>query len=514
MRIDGFSLREAALPTGITSIFERLNIGDIVRARVIDIISNEILMKLFDGTTFTAVNISGDNNITKGDFVEFIVTGKTDSQLFVETVNVKKDSTPGTDTDLSRLLESMGIKPDKDGIETVKSLKSYELPVQKETIKQVLSAVKNNSELDIEKVVFMLSSNMEIEGNNISMLNKFANEKFKIGNALMELAELLEEGADSAFFERIANDMKALSNEQNSSSGDYEAFPGTRNENIIIEPVNIQASRQSDDKQASVNEGSNALLSAEIKDYVGNGKTVVLETERKIDNRFVDIDFTGEDGSYNAKIDDSKKLSVLRKLFEKQFVNIESETLNDDLLIAKNYKEIYRLLKVIRNNLNLKESNQYSDRINSLIDNIESSIKFLNELNNYYTYIHIPVKMWDENTTTELYVFKKKPGKKQINPEDSVVYLSLDTNNLGRVDTLISLKKKNISLNFTIEKEEVISFFKDNYISLYNRLLEKGYKLVNVTYRQMKDDINIINIQKKIREIFDDKDKCTLDIKI
>jgi len=527
MRIDGVNPGGTVLPANMASIFDRLNVGDVVRARVMEIISNEILLKLFDGTTFTAVSVSHDNNIAKGDFVEFKVTGKTESQLFVEMVNVKKDSAADSDMELSKLLESMGIKPDKTGIEIVKSLKSREMPVQKETIKQVLSALKNYSELDIEKAVFLLSGNMEIEENNISSLDKFINEKFKIGNALMELLDLLEEVQDDAFLERIANDLDNLYNEQNPGNSDLETSSGIMKGNAGNEAVSKQF-----DMQVNVNEGNDPstvfnttndetikakqddeISPAATKHFTDN-KAVKAETEMKADKQHLDSNLIKNDGKNNGDIDKNKKTNFLRKLFEKHFANVDSETLSDDLSITKNYKEIFRLLKAVRNNLNLQESNQYGDRINKLIDNIEVGIKFLNELNNFHTYIHIPIKLRNENTTAELYVFKKKSRKKAIDPEDSVVYISLDTINLGRVDTLISIKRKNISLNFTIENKEVINFFKDNYISLYNRLMEKGYKLVNVSYTQMTDNTNIINIHKKTREVFGGKDKRTLDIRI
>jgi len=533
MRIDGVNLGGAVLPANMASIFDRMNIGDIVRARIVEIFSNEILMKLFDGTTFTAVSVSHDNNISKGDFVEFKVTGKTDNQLFVEMVNVKKDSAADTDMELSKLLESMGIKPDKTSIEIVKSLKSREMPVQKETVIQVLNALKNYSELDIEKAVFLLSGNMEIEENNISSLDKFINEKFKIGNALMELIELLEEVPDDAFLERITNDLEAFNNTQNTGNSDLETYSGISNGNSGNEPVSKQSGIQvgtSEEKDSSavfdvINDKTvmvkqDGEVSPSATRHFTDNMAVKAETdaeaeiEMKADKQFTDINLIKNDIDDNGKTDENKKTSFLRKMFEKSFVSVDSETLSDDLSITKNYKEIVRLLKTVKSNLNPEKIHQYGDRINNLIDSIENSIRFLNELNNYHTYVHIPIKLSNENTTAELYVFKKKSRKKAIDPEDSVVYISLDTINLGRVDTLISIKRKNISLNFTIESKEVINFFKDNFISLYNRLMEKGYKLVNVSYTQMNDNTNIINIHKKTREIFGDKDKRSLDIRI
>ena len=74
------------------------------------------------------------------------------------------------------------------------------------------------------------------------------------------------------------------------------------------------------------------------------------------------------------------------------------------------------------------------------------------------------------------------------------LFVSLDTINLGQVDSLVNINKKNISINIRAERKEAINFIKKNYIDLYNILLEKGYKLVDIKYRLIEEKISILNL--------------------
>jgi hypothetical protein len=82
------------------------------------------------------------------------------------------------------------------------------------------------------------------------------------------------------------------------------------------------------------------------------------------------------------------------------------------------------------------------------------------------------------------------------------VLISLDSNNIGRIDTLLSVDKRNISTNFRLENSEVFPVLKEHHKQLYNSLLEKGFRLVDFTYRLMDEPINIINFEAEAKKEF------------
>lgn len=74
----------------------------------------------------------------------------------------------------------------------------------------------------------------------------------------------------------------------------------------------------------------------------------------------------------------------------------------------------------------------------------------------------------------------------------------MDTKSLGLVESLISINKKNISLNMRFENREVIDLFKESFQELYNSLQEMGYKLVDIKYRVIEEKVNLINANKAL----------------
>ena len=133
-------------------------------------------------------------------------------------------------------------------------------------------------------------------------------------------------------------------------------------------------------------------------------------------------------------------------------------------------------------------------RVLSLKDNIE----FVNDINRHSVYMQIPLNIMDSNTTGELYILKRDSKRKRIDPANVTVFLSLDTKSLGLVESLISINKKNISLNMRFENREVIDLFKESFQELYNSLQEMGYKLVDIKYRVIEEKVNLINANKAL----------------
>nr|WP_276020496.1 flagellar hook-length control protein FliK [Acetivibrio straminisolvens] len=177
------------------------------------------------------------------------------------------------------------------------------------------------------------------------------------------------------------------------------------------------------------------------------------------------------------------------------FVKINEKVDSKEINVKEIYKDIYKKLEIVRNVLQDSNIPGKQEILNKL-DNIKSNINFLNELNKHSVYFQIPLKVFDRNTTGELYILKRNNGRKRIDPQNATVFLSLNTENMGQVDSLINVNRKNVSINLRLEKDEVYDFIKENYIELYEGLLKKGYKLVDIKYRLIDEKVNLINAQE------------------
>ena len=113
-------------------------------------------------------------------------------------------------------------------------------------------------------------------------------------------------------------------------------------------------------------------------------------------------------------------------------------------------------------------------------NNMSSNIDFLQQINQMYAYIQLPIKLsGGESAHGDLYVFS---NKKNMSSDDSVVtaFMHLDMDNLGPVDVYVSMDVNaggKVSTNFTVADDETLDFLNQNMHLLTERLQKRGYDL-------------------------------------
>lgn len=174
---------------------------------------------------------------------------------------------------------------------------------------------------------------------------------------------------------------------------------------------------------------------------------------------------------------------------------------SDDINPVRLYKELDSSLIVVKNAMQYLPSVVREAAVN-IVNNLESNVNFINQLNNYSSYVQLPLSIFNKNTTGELYMLKKGSKARKLDPSNLTILLSLETNNIGRIDTLLSIKEKDVSTNFRLEDSGVFNILKDSHKILYNSLLEKGYRLVDFTYKVLEDPISIVNFEEEAKKEF------------
>lgn len=109
-----------------------------------------------------------------------------------------------------------------------------------------------------------------------------------------------------------------------------------------------------------------------------------------------------------------------------------------------------------------------------------------------FAYVSLPIRLGDERSRAELYVYKReKGGVKRIDPEDVRILLVLDTERLGRLETFVEIKGRDVSLRFEVESENVASVIRQNTTKLHKLLDESGYKYANSNIITKKSETTI-----------------------
>ena len=188
------------------------------------------------------------------------------------------------------------------------------------------------------------------------------------------------------------------------------------------------------------------------------------------------------------------------KLFvSKEFHALVKDALEQQWLIKpgdlKDSSKINRLYEKLENQITrmeqvVKASGQESETITSLAQNIRSNVEFMNQINEAYTYVQIPLKLSGQNASGELYVYTNK--KKLAEGTDELsAFLHLDMEHLGSTDVSVKLRGRQVDTKFYFENDEAYELVEANLGKLEERLQAKGYNC-KITVKNEGKHVNFV----------------------
>jgi hypothetical protein len=175
-------------------------------------------------------------------------------------------------------------------------------------------------------------------------------------------------------------------------------------------------------------------------------------------------------------------------------------------LIKAQYERIVVQLGLLRASLISKQRNENSPERSEIlrrIDSLEDGIRLMDNLNNRHQYIQAPLFVDGKETNLELFVMKRGGNKKKIDIDDATLFVSLNTNNIGRVEALIHTGGgKKISVDLRAGDEATLGLFREGRAELHNALADIGYKLVRTTYHVIEERLCAANAIKRANILF------------
>lgn len=128
------------------------------------------------------------------------------------------------------------------------------------------------------------------------------------------------------------------------------------------------------------------------------------------------------------------------------------------------------------------------------VQNIQSNVDFMNQMNHMFTYVQLPLKMIGNNAHGDLYVYT---NKKNLAAKDGNVsaLLHLDMEHLGALDVYVTMQQNKVNTNFTLQDESALDLIEQHISLLDERLAKRGYNLKAQFYvKEEEQDDSIMNI--------------------
>ncbi len=190
------------------------------------------------------------------------------------------------------------------------------------------------------------------------------------------------------------------------------------------------------------------------------------------------------------KLFSGKEFQALVKSAMEQQWMIRPQDLESGDKISKLYEHLEHQLSRIEKVV--KATGQEAQNVTQLAAEIRSNIEFMNQINQTYTYVQIPLKMSGQNASGELYVYTNKKNLTEGNDE-LTAFLHLDMDNLGSTDVSLRLQGKDISTKFYFDNDESFALVQQHLPILEEKLAQKGYRC----------NLSVVNEGKKVNFVED-----------
>ncbi len=605
MRVDSLPNAQAAIRTNVADLMSRLETGDVIKAKVLEVTSDKCLLRLFDGSVLSAA--AGEDLEAKvGQTLTLTVTSKSEGTLLLETLKDPSQINAIKPDQLKNILAALNLKTTAKSLGLAAEFIKAGLSPTKGQFENALNLMTEYKSLNAEKAVFMTQKGIQADQASLNLLSKLLDGDLKLGDQLKELQvnlnnlqktsknttavntdgisnpeastlELVEKPVSNNLNTAAAqknieasssmsgtqptrqiqkspaaeNTETTISNPQGKSIDTVKgSFPSSASKNTATVPdadsrlntlkVAAQKNGKAQTSAVSINTSETAasaqehlnnrhITDSEMTSVTGmpEDSAESIRSSAKVSNEKItvsnrmsgkladdttdtaakaatskseisssDISTSDTSTSDTSTSDTSSRLSKsdhsgsgsfskLKDAIKDLFVRLESGKLTGEQDLSKLHNELYDKLDILRTTIHNSGISGLSggEGVTAAANLLDDSVKLLSQLNNNNVlYYQMPVNLSGQNTTAELYIMKRQQNKKRIDPHNSVMFISLDTNNMGRFETLIDVKQNNVTMNFRTEKQEINDFIKENIKYLYKGFSESGYKLADVRY--------------------------------
>ncbi len=182
----------------------------------------------------------------------------------------------------------------------------------------------------------------------------------------------------------------------------------------------------------------------------------------------------------------SKEYKALLKQAMADQWTLTPEQLKEEGAVKEFYQRLSRQMTELSQFLSQagKEGGSLAETARSL----QGSLDFMNQVNQMYAYVQLPLKLQNQNAHSDLYVYTNK--KKLQDREGSLTaLLHLDLEHLGTTDIYVKMLGTSVQTDFYLEDTESCRLLERFSAELVGRLEEKGYQCgMKVENRKKEQD--------------------------
>ncbi len=503
--------------TSLTAAVRELVPGSIFEGNIAFVKGSNVILSLENGQNVHARLDKNALKLVQGQSMFFQVKSNEDGVVAIRPYMGTGTSNPT----LMRALQAAGLPIDDRNLQMVDAMMREQMPINADALAEMHRAVVGNEGVGVDTLVQMRKLDLPITPQMAAQFENYRNDTHMLLGQMNDLMEALPQ-----FLESQSMDLSQMVQMNSQLFGILsEGMTDGTDAAILADADRVQQMMDAEGAagitapDAAKGEVEGMFFDSESADaqplvrYAPQQLGAVLDPQmqesfsdllRSIGDLADNENVFDEDGDLNLNLTARKMLSLIDGELQAQLAKGGLET--DDVKELFSHKGYQKLLNNVMEEQwlvrpsDVKSKSKISDLYERLerqmediskvlrltgnensalgrsVDQIRGNVEFMNQVNQIYNYVQIPLKMSGQNANGDLYVYTNKRRARGENDELSA-FLHLDMEHLGSTDVSVKMKGKSVDTNFSFSDDESYALVEKYLPILDAKLSALGYNV-------------------------------------
>lgn len=471
--------------------------GQTIQGEILSIVENDVRILLEENNIIQA-KVDAGVHLEEGQHVTFEVKNNGNtlslSPLFTNVAS---------DVNVLKAIDMAGLPVNQDSVMMTEQLMKAGLPVNRSMLQQVYREIRAFPQNVVSDVVNLHKLNLTVNETNMQQMSAYRNLEHQIVEGIHTILDRLPEAINQAVTSEdmsltlsFYRDLMKLSNEPIPDN----SVPGESPKDVT------KLGELPIDMTTSGEMNKDAIALGEITSDTGHQgiishNNLLTEVRQQVISFLDTLSVTEEEKSIMKQEimqqSDIESFDAIKQLFTRK--SFQTKLLSalkqqwmiapEDVSIPKRMESLYKHLeRQLRELENILENSGNKDTgVYKAVSNMSGNIDFMQQINQAYAYIQLPLKLQESDAHGELYVYTNKKNLAQKDGEISAL-LHLDMQHLGPLDVYVKLSDVKVSTKFYVENEDILDLIENHMDMLTVRLAKKGYDCKLTATMRADDD--------------------------
>lgn len=399
-----------------------------------------------------------------------------------------------------KALELAGLPRNEETMKMVEAMMKEGMKLDPDSLSSMYRTVNAHMDADINTLVQLNRMGLPVTEENITQLQSYKNYESQVTEGVKilmgEVAEQLSSLAASDNPEDVFRFLKVVLGEP-SGTEDVQTEENIAGDDNVIQTFKNAVMTEAPEENAGkeklpfmpgmaeqAGEKGLGMALSDVLQKAGFSEETVnacLKGELPAKELLTELGRLVKDGRLSTEqkngilelLKDNEFLENLKKGLTEKFL-LTPDEVGEDGQVEKLYERLDSQLS--RMNQALQGMTKENPALSQSIQNLSSNVEFMNQLNQMFTYVQLPLKLSGQEAAGELYVYTNKKNLAKKDGQVSAL-LHLDLKHLGEIDIHVSLRDSHVSTKFCLSDEKALDLVEANIDTLNQRLMKRGYSM-------------------------------------